>query len=177
MSSGARPLQFFIRAPSREELRVLQDVEVEATQRFDELPELGEVPGDITPIEELEEAWEAGHVWIPEVDGEIAGYACGVPLDGFFHLEEISVLQKYGQRGLGRALVEFVIEEARRAGMRGVTLTTFRDVAWNAPFYARIGFRVLEPDDVGPGLLEAIDDEARRGLPAHLRVAMVYEFS
>ena len=63
-------------------------------------------------------------------------------------------------------------EHAERAGLRGVTLTTFRDVPWNAPFYRRLGFEVLDPEDLTPGLAAAFADEARRGLPVELRVVM-----
>ena len=37
-------------------------------------------------------------------------------------------------------MVGRVAETARRRGLPAVTLTTFEDVAWNAPWYARLGF-------------------------------------
>ena len=36
--------------------------------------------------------------------------------------------------------------------MPAVTLTTFRDVPWNAPYYERLGFRTLAADEITPGL-------------------------
>jgi len=48
-------------------------------------------------------------------------------------------------RGIGTALVQAACEEARWAGHRSLTLCTFRDVAWNGPFYRRLGF-VEDPD-------------------------------
>jgi hypothetical protein len=39
-----------------------------------------------------------------------------------------------------------------------LTLTTFRDVPWNGPYYERIGFRLV--DDPGPELRAQIDHEA-----------------
>ena len=59
-------------------------------------------------------------------------------------------------------------------GLAAVTLTTFRDVSWNAPFYARLGFRIVEPGSLSPGLVAVVQLEERRGLPAGLRVAMRY---
>lgn len=59
------------------------------------------------------------------------------------HLEEIDVHPAHGRRGVGSALVRTVCEWATRSGFRDITLTTFRDVAWNMPFYARLGFAEL----------------------------------
>jgi len=78
----------------------------------------------------------------------------------------------HGRRGLGRALLEAVLGWAGDAGYHGVTLTTFRDVSWNAPYYERMGFRALEADEIGPGLAEIMREEATRGLDPATRVAM-----
>ncbi|HZU80996.1 MAG TPA: GNAT family N-acetyltransferase [Acidimicrobiales bacterium] len=79
------------------------------------------------------------------------GFACLTVVDGEAHLWQLSVLPSAGRQGRGTALVEAVCDWARQQGLPSVTLTTFRDVAWNAPFYARLGFR--ETDELGPGLL------------------------
>ena len=42
--------------------------------------------------------------------------------------------------GIGAGLVRAAQIDARNTGIKALTLTTFRDVAWNAPFYARLGF-------------------------------------
>ncbi|MZD06511.1 GNAT family N-acetyltransferase, partial [Streptomyces sp. SID5785] len=51
-------------------------------------------------------------------------------------------------------------------------LTTFRDVEWNAPYYARLGFRVLAEDEVTPGLARIRAAEAAHGLDRWPRVCM-----
>ena len=53
-----------------------------------------------------------------------------------------------------------------------MTLTTFRDVPWNGPYYERCGFRVVEPGELGPGLRRIRAAEVARGLDAEPRVAM-----
>ena len=61
---------------------------------------------------------------------------------------------------------------AATAGYRAVTLTTFRDVPFNMPFYARLGFEVIPHDELTAELRLVVDDETRRGLDPTRRVAM-----
>jgi hypothetical protein len=65
-----------------------------------------------------------------------------------------------------------VCEWAANAGKAAVTLTTFRDVAWNMPFYARLGFEVIPVNALTPALLSVVEDETRRGLDPTRRVTM-----
>ena len=53
-----------------------------------------------------------------------------------------------------------------------MTLTTFRDVPWNAPYYERLGFTVVEPADQGPELRALVAAEAHRIPGDAPRVAM-----
>jgi hypothetical protein len=53
-----------------------------------------------------------------------------------------------------------------------VTLTTFRDLPWNAPFYQRMGFIVLTDDSLDPHLREALQAEIAHGFPAERRCTM-----
>ncbi|OFI39633.1 hypothetical protein BIU82_00760 [Arthrobacter sp. SW1] len=71
-------------------------------------------------------------------------------VDGQVHLEQLSVHPAHVRQGLGRALVEAALGWARERGYGRMTLSTYRDVPFNAPFYARCGFVPLaEP---GPEL-------------------------
>jgi hypothetical protein len=53
-----------------------------------------------------------------------------------------------------------------------VTLTTFADVPWNAPYYRRLGFADVPPGAQGPGLRRLRAHEAEVGLDRWPRVAM-----
>ena len=53
-----------------------------------------------------------------------------------------------------------------------VTLTTFRDVPWNAPFYTRLGFAMLDELTLPAGLAAKREQETRHGLPPETRCAM-----
>lgn len=58
------------------------------------------------------------------------------------------------------------MDEARRGAYERMTLRTYADVPWNAPFYARVGFVDTEPTTDFHKLL--VDVEERLGL-AQLR--------
>jgi hypothetical protein len=60
----------------------------------------------------------------------------------------------------------------RQHACPALTLTTFRDVPWNMPFYARLGFEEIPPDGLSPALRSVLEDEARRGFDLARRVTM-----
>jgi len=87
-----------------------------------------------------------------------AGFVCVDLVGGVPHVWQLSVHPDHGQRGLGRALMGAACEWARQEGFAAVTLTTYRDVAWNGPFYASLGFAVV---DILTPELEAIRQHER----------------
>ena len=99
--------------------------------------------------------------------GEAVGFVHVLEVDGLAHLEQLSVLPSHGRRGFGRLLVAAALTEAAVRGFPRVTLRTYADVPWNAPFYARSGFKETEPDH--PFLLNLLDVEASLGLARYGR--------
>jgi GNAT superfamily N-acetyltransferase len=80
-------------------------------------------------------------------------------LDSHLHLHQIAVHPAHARQGIGSALIAAVIT---RADGVGITLTTFRDVPWNGPWYAKLGFSELaEP---GPELAALVAEERAAGL-------------
>lgn len=106
-------------------------------------------------------------------DDGVLGFAIARPIDAMLHLQELAVDPAHGRRGIGSALVRAVIERASGMGLGGVSLTTFRHVPFNAPFYARLGFRELRPQDAAAGLLAAFRAEIPAGIAASTRLIMV----
>jgi GNAT superfamily N-acetyltransferase len=88
------------------------------------------------------------------------------------HLWEFNVQIEYQRRGIGRGLLQRLIAEATAAKFPAMTLTTFRDVPWNAPFYRSMGFELVAPGQLDPRLAGLLAKEARMGLPAARRCAM-----
>ena len=109
------------------------------------------------------------------VDGNDApvGFAFAASLAGFMHLGELSVDPIHGRKGLGSALVSAVAEAGRRAEMAATSLTTFRSVPFNAPFYARLGFEELPLAGAPAALRERFHAEVPDGVMADERVLMI----
>ena len=63
---------------------------------------------------------------------------------------------------------------AKRSGYQQITLTTFRTVPWNMPFYTRLGFVEIPTHELRPELETVVRDEGSRGLDREQRVVMRY---
>jgi GNAT superfamily N-acetyltransferase len=121
------------------------------------------------------EAQEQGRLWVALARNQPVGFALVVMLaEDLPHFNELDVAPRHGRQGLGRALVGMVCDWASRAGYGEVTLTTFRAVPWNMPWYARLGFVEIPEESLRPELREVVLDEAVRGMSAATRVAMSY---
>lgn len=131
----------------------------------------------VTDEAHLAAAQKDGLLWVALVDDHPVGFALVRMLsDVQPHLEELDVLRSHGRRGIGSALVRAVCSWASSSGYLQLTLTTFRAVPWNMPFYAALGFEEVSSSDVGPALTAAIEAETARGLPPSDRVSMAMRF-
>ncbi|GAB2496091.1 GNAT family N-acetyltransferase [Pseudoxanthomonas sangjuensis] len=122
--------------------------------------------------DDLDAGIREGILHVVETGGARAGFALAGEVDGNAHLFEIDVLPEHGRHGIGSALLESVCAEATRRGYPAITLTTLRDVPWNAPFYARRGFAEFDEAAWGDQLRGIVGRERLLGFPAGLRVAM-----
>ncbi len=176
-----------IRAATPADLPLLQDIERAAGAPFRTLG-MTEI-ADVEPpaLELLERFRNAGHAWVAEGDetegdgaegeeaegggdaGRPVAYLVGEPVDGAFHIEQVSVHPDAAHRGVGRTLIAYAAERALEEGLTGLTLTTFSEVPWNAPYYERLGFREFEP---GPELAALMREETERIPGDAPRVAM-----
>jgi GNAT superfamily N-acetyltransferase len=123
-------------------------------------------------VDELSVYIDGGRAWVATDDERVVGFVVVDVVGGCAHIEEIDVDLRSGGRGHGSRLLDEVARWARSTGLEAVTLTTFRDVPWNAPWYARHGFRILPEAELNAELRQVRDRETEHGLPADLRVVM-----
>ncbi len=131
------------------------------------------VLSETTSEQQFREAQAEGRLWVVLAGDIPIGFAHAELLGPHeVHLKEIDVHPDHGRRGLGTRLVVTVCEWAARCGYPEVTLTTFRDVPWNMPFYAGLGFEVVRTNELSAELRPIVADETRRGLDPTRRVVM-----
>jgi GNAT superfamily N-acetyltransferase len=125
----------------------------------------------------LRAALEGGRLWVALAGDAPVGFAhVELLAPDLPHLEELDVHPDHGRRGLGRALVQAVCHWAAERYSQ-LTLTTFRDVPWNMPFYARMGFIEVPPEETRPEVMAIVAEEAARGLDPARRVVMRRTFA
>ncbi len=138
-----------VREARPDELSLLPTIEEKADAMF---PPLG--IGPLPPAGTVEELAAALAIL---VSGDPPRGFCRIDrVAGGAHLEQLSVHPDHGRQGRGRALLQAACAWATAHRYGELTLATYRDVPWNAPFYASEGFV-----EVGP----AHDWYTARGLP------------
>jgi GNAT superfamily N-acetyltransferase len=131
------------------------------------------VLNETTSQREFEDAQRSGRLWVARRNGVPVGFAHAEVLEPrVAHLKELDVHPEHGRRGLGKQLVMAICAWASAEGYESLTLTTFRDVPFNMPFYAWLGFKVVPVERLSPALRSTLEGEARRGLDPRRRVAM-----
>ncbi|GAC1479982.1 MAG: hypothetical protein NVS1B12_17680 [Acidimicrobiales bacterium] len=159
---GCDPLEPVVRLARPADLADLNALERAAARRFAGMG-LGDLD-DALDAELLREGQRAGRLWVADHAGTVVGFALATVVDGAGFLREIDVAESHGRRGIGSALVGAVCAWARAQRHAHVTLTTFRDVPWNEPWYTRLGFRFVPEAARGPELQAIVAREAREGL-------------
>lgn len=157
-------VSFQIRPASSQDAEDIEQIERDADQLLVELFRATDWPG---PDAATERFAAAGFLLVAENDGVPVGFAHVLDFDGHAHLEQVSVLPRFSRRGAGRMLVAQALSRASALGNREMTLRTYADVPWNAPFYASCGFVETSPDS--DALRRLIDVERRLGLFGHGR--------
>jgi GNAT superfamily N-acetyltransferase len=134
------PGSLTIRPAQSRDIPWMQGIEIAAGRLFAEIG-MHDVAEDGAHESDVLAGYVAvGRAWVAEQDGAVCGYALVDVLDGAAHLEQVTVHPDHGRQGIGGRLIEAVADWARDQGSDVLTLLTFRDVAWNGPYYRRLGF-------------------------------------
>ena len=163
-----------IRLAKREELWLLNDLENAAAEIFRDTKYALEINQEPLSWKLLEQQQEQNLVWVAVNQSNcLLGFAVVLILDGLAHLHELSVTPQYGRQGIGTKLTKEVINWAKQTNLPGITLSTFRDIPWNAPFYRKLGFQEIPQAEIGQELEKIRNKEAIAGLPIDERILMI----
>lgn len=166
------PWPYQIRRAAPTDVEALRDVERAAGRCFRDvgMPEVAD--DEPLPPRVLAEYQRSGRAWVAvDEAGHVVAYVIHDLVDGNVHVEQVSVHPDHARRGIGRCLINWVADEAPPV-VAALTLTTFRDVPWNAPYYVRCGFHILDEAAWTPGLRDIRHREAAHGMDRWPRVCM-----
>ncbi|HEX3816034.1 MAG TPA: GNAT family N-acetyltransferase [Mycobacteriales bacterium] len=154
-----------IRPATVDDLPFLQEIERAAGLLFAELGMTLVATDEPLALAELERYQAGGRAWVAvDTDDSAVAYLIVDIVGGGTHIEQVSVDPRHAHQGIGLALIEYVAEWSVQRGISRLTLTTFLDVPWNAPYYRRCGFQLVPEREVTAGLREIRRHEAEHGL-------------
>ena len=167
-----------IRLARPDDLPLLPEIDTLADSRFETTPygaALEAFPSvAVDHLAKLQDQWR---LWVAaDAQDRPVGFAM-VTLDtpAILHLDQISVHPTHTGHRLASRMIDGIDAFCDGRGFAQMTLTSFRDVPWNAPYYQRLGFREIADAeaDSDPHLGPRLRDQAAKGLPRESRVAMV----
>ena len=130
------PAELDIRLARPEEREALEELQRRASLALDEYREqlLAEPDAVELPVEQI----ESGEVIVAELDGQIAGFAAVLIDDSIAELDGLFVEPDLWRRGIGAALIDVAVHEARR---QGLAMTVIANPSARE-FYEKCGFTV-----------------------------------
>lgn len=123
----------------------------------------------------LMQAVEDNLLWVATEFGSVRAYLLAEMLPESLHIEQMSVDPEAAHRGIGARLLESVCADDRAIERGKISLISFENVPWNAPYYERLGFLDIEESEWPAGIGDKIAAERERGLHAWPRVVMIRE--
>ena len=174
MLSGYTTHMLNIRPTRDGDVSLLPEIERSSGDIFRQWPGLEWIAGDDVQSEEQHRSLVTnGVAFVAEMKGHgIVAFLNGEIAPDALHIWQIAVHREQQGRGIGRHLLAAAQHFATEHGNDALTLTTFRQVPWNEPYYQRLGFMTLDRDEIAPRLKAVLDAEERAGLPAGMRCAM-----
>ncbi len=125
-----------------------------------------------TPASIFEDRARDGLLYVALLADTVAGFLIWSPMDGQAYIEEVSVDPAHAGHKLAARMIDRLDEDIR-GRHPAITLTTFRHVPWNGPYYATLGFEEFPRDQAGPEHAEAWQEQADAGLDMSKRLFMI----
>ena len=169
-------MMFYIRQATFLDIPQLIEIEKSANQAFAQIPALAWlVESSVMSGDEHLDLIKNNYsfVAVNEHD-QIAGFLYAEKQDNDLYIIEVDVSSEHQKQGIGQQLMFHVIDFAKQHAFQAVTLTTFIDVAWNKDFYEKLGFKLLDQQDLKPYLKQKIDNEVEHGFVRDSRCAMQF---
>lgn len=168
-----------LRLAQQQDIPQLVAVERSAAQLFCQRVELEHLAdGEVMSPQQHANFIARQREWVMVTPTEqIVGFIAVQPLPNSWHIAELSVAANWQRQGVGKRLIEEVAVQARCQGVQRLTLTTFEQVAWNAPYYQRLGFRRVSAAQLDAHLQHLLAQEAEQGFAAESRCAMEFTLS
>ncbi|MFT3978231.1 MAG: GNAT family N-acetyltransferase [Sphingomonas bacterium] len=164
---------FTIRKAQPSDAAKLPAIERSAGEAFRQIAHLAWIADDeVQSVERHLELIGQGTAWVALDDDGPVGFLSAEADHDRLHIWELAVRHDRQGRGIGRRLVETACSWAGEQRFASVTLTTFRQISWNEPFYRSVGFRTLEDEELTPALAAILRHEVEIGLPGSERCAM-----
>ncbi|WP_298301002.1 GNAT family N-acetyltransferase [uncultured Erythrobacter sp.] len=166
---------FSIRLARAEDAEAYHEVEEDAAQLLAEEPSLAGIP--VPPSREPDEyraMIRQSHCLTAVSKDRVVGFAASRRHRNEVHLHELSVATAFQRQRIGATLMNALKIDCKNSGIRAITLHTYRDIPWNAPFYERHGFVVVEDLETYPRLAAGHAAAVEFGLPAERRCAMIH---
>jgi len=164
-------MNIYIRPTTSDDVAALPALERAAGERFRDDPDLAWLAeGEVISAEQHLGYAERGLSWLALANERPVGFLLAEAHPSSLFIVELSVDLAWQGKGIGRQLIARAADHARKVGLTSLTLTTFRDVPWNAPFYAKLGFEYIT--ELTPELREKREEEAAHGLAYNSRCAM-----
>jgi ribosomal protein S18 acetylase RimI-like enzyme len=115
----------------------IRDCAEQAYARY--VPLIGRKPAPM--IADFAAQIAAGEVYVATDDeGAFQGFVVFYPEDGHVMLENVAVLPRAAGRGVGKSLIAFCEDAARRHGLSAVHLYTNEKMTDNLSIYPRLGY-------------------------------------
>jgi GNAT superfamily N-acetyltransferase len=163
-----------IRPATETDADLLPEIERSSGELFRQIPELAWIADDgVQSVARHLEIIRDGIAWVAlSGTGSIIGFLSAEVHDSSLHIWQMSVHSDHQRRGVGRGLLLAAQRWAEANTLSSLTLTTFRDVPWNAAFYQSCGFGLANPA-ASPMLAKTLAAEEQAGLPIDQRCAMI----